>query len=222
MFGDIFSAIGSIAKIGSVGLGVYSQFKQADAAEEASQEQADRTTKWSEKQAQEYIKSAEANAELYEMDAATAMKESLAIDYQASVLLRQHAEKTHALIGSQITAYAKSGVNSSTGSARRVIADTARKATMDSQVIRYNGMTASEMKRDLARRFLKERDVSLETAMSYANMMMEVGEDEAESILAQGQINKKAYETQAWGSLATGVGSLYESGTFDVIGSWFD
>jgi len=180
------SIFGTVLQVAGIGLGAYSSFKQSQAVEDRSQ-----------RQAQEVKDTSEFNRMLSLYDASISEKEAQQQIYKTNVALKIHMKNTANLISSQRARYAKAGVAPGTGTPLDVQADTAAAAARDGQMILFNGLTAAERKRDLAKRFRLLADEGLRDAAAKASMIEEAGAAES-----------KMYQLETFGRVAEGVYTL--------------
>ena len=161
-------ALGAILQIAGTAFGIYSSFKSI----KATQSTADLN-------AAELRRAAAENAAISRLDAEAMEKSARATQFAAGIEMMRHAQRVDAFIGAQKAAYAKSGVTLGTGSALDVVADTSRKAAIDSSLIEYEGKKAKAYRRDLAARYRRLADAGLRDAAAQVSII----ESTADSVI---------------------------------------
>lgn len=203
---ELFSSIGSL-------VGVFGNIKKSQSAEEVSEANAAKTINYYKFVAEEKQRTAEANAKIYDYDSLVAVENAENIEYATHIALQRHTEKVTDLISTQRAQFANSGVSVSEGTPVTVVANTAAKGARDAMMIKYNGDVAANVQKSLAKRYRLLKETSLNEATYFASKMLEVGADEASSILMQGEIQSDAALINAATSATAGtynIGKMFD------------
>lgn len=204
MFDSIKDAFGSGGSGGSwvddvIGIGgavidVYGKQKAKSDAEDQGDAQADM-----------YRRTAAANSKLSLYDAEVARRAGLTAEAQADYVAAQSYEKAKAILSSQTTRYAKSGVVAGTGTPLDVEEYTAREAASEIAMIKYNGRTAKEQALSMAEKYTMAAENGLYLGNIQANLAQMAGNDRAD-----------AYN---WESISSLFSNTYKLGKDS---GWFD
>ncbi len=164
---DSGSSSGGSSWVGLIGAGLsmYSKSREAKAVEDQAGAQADAV-----------MASSAANAKISQYDATVAEKDALEIELQAEIALKQHKKKIESLLSSQRAAYGTAGVAINTGSALKVMANTAAEGARDSEMIMYNGKTKADRQRSLAARYRMLAAGELRDAAAQASLIEDAGD----------------------------------------------
>lgn len=175
--------VGTAATVVGAGVGIWSSLSAAESAEDQASDQA-----------REKKRIAAQNKELAYEDALIAESEAAKIENTAGYIIKQKNEMSDRVLGTQMARYAKSGVVAGSGTPTQVMETSKRNMDQDIQMVKYNGKTAAEEKRDLAVRFRKMGDAGLSTAIYQGMLLESAAADQA-----------TAYKTQA---ISTGLITL--------------
>lgn len=180
--------IGSLIQAGGSLLGIFGKVGQGEAAEDYYDDLAD-----------EQRRVAEVNRQISLEDASVAEKDAFFAEQSAALALSIHMKKLDHILGSQKARYAKSGVAVGSGSPLETMMSTLEDGLKDAKTIIYNGKTAAERRRDLARRYRKLAEAGLREAAAQAALLEDAGAAE-----------KRGWLFSAGGDLAQGIFALGE------------
>jgi hypothetical protein len=168
MWGAIIGLIGAAASL-------YGSYKQSESIKENAEAQG----KSAEQAAAE-------NRELSLMDAEVMERAAREEMYKTGVALQMYTTQMDNWMGALRTSAAKSGVAVGTGTPLDVEVYSKKNFIKDLEMIKYNGMKATEQKYDLAKRYRKLADYGLRDAAAYATAVLETAKDQANASLVTG------------------------------------
>ena len=157
------------------GAGIVMDWVAGNDAEKATKKQADR-------QADEVERVAQANRDISLYDAAVARRMGIQqrFEYEAQAGLMY--KDMQALLASQRTRYAKSGVALKSGSPVDVMEETLTNAGSDIMNIKYKGTTAKAKADSLAARYKLLADKGLRDAAAQASLIEEAASDQVDAL----------------------------------------
>ncbi len=126
-----------------------------------------------------------ANAKISRYDALVAREDALFQETATGLEVSDFLKQANALVGTQRAGYGKAGV-ALTGSAKTVIGETIKESARRAEIIRFNGLTAAEAKRSLAKRYDMLAESGLRDAAAQSFSIARAGAAEANAIKIKG------------------------------------
>lgn len=160
--------LGTIISLAGTALSLWGAQQQASAAEDQASAQA-----------AENRRVAAFNKKLSYYDASVAEEEGLKIFARTQVQIGNTRRSLDALLGTQMSRYAKSGVALGTGTPLDVAAETGKVVARDIEMIKNQGRTGMQRAQSLASRYRMLGDEGFRDAMMTAGMIESAGADRA-------------------------------------------
>jgi hypothetical protein len=201
---------GDVIGIGAGIADTYSSYKSNKDREDFYDDQAKISAKTAKRNAENVRKAAERNAELSVYDASVAIKEANQAFKSSENEARGFILQAGQFLGQQRTNYAKSGVAVSTGTPLEVNVKSGRELVRDALIIKYNGKTAANRAKEIANRYKKVSEVTLENAAEHAALIEEAG---AYDSSYYGKMADASGTAAIFSGASTGLSNLYNIGT---------
>jgi len=202
--------LGDVIDIGGDLLSGWSSYESKKDQQEMYEDKSKASAKTAKLNAENVRKAAERNAELSVYDASVAVKNANAAFKSYENENRSFILQAGQLLGQQRTNYAKSGVAVGTGTPLEVNVKTSQELVRDALLIKYNGKTAANQQKDLANRYKKVADNTLEQAIEHAALIEEAGVYDASYYAKAADATGDA---AIYGGISSGLNTLYNTGT---------